>query len=370
MSDQVPNPASAALPRPEKNPAHVEVPVSKTKRAGQNPLARLFSRLSVMQIMLAIVLALFLWQWLTMQWQINDVQQALAARLSELNGTNKASQILITQTQESQRELAAKVGLLESRFAEGQSQRAALESMYKDLSSSRDEVVLAEIEQVLMLAAQQLQLSSNVKTALIVLQQTDERLVRMNRTALNGLRKAISQDINALQMLPGIDVQGINFRLDNLIAAADTLPLSQDIQQAQTHKVEAGVAASTDSAWQILAREIWGELRQLIHIENMEKAELPLILPEQSFFLRENLKLRLLSARIALLSRDEVTFKRDLQISREWVSRYFDTKSPPVIQALAVLNKMRQSTINIELPGLSSLDAVRHYRISREKGAP
>ncbi len=79
----------------------------------------------------------------------------------------------------------------------------------------------------------------------------------------------------------------------------------------------------------------------LVRIENTEKQEMPLLSPTQTFFLRENLKLRLLSARMALLTRDEVSFRRDLKTAQEWIKRYFDIKSNESAQALGALAKAR-----------------------------
>lgn len=335
----------------------------------QNPVAAAISRMSIMQMTLAVVLLVFLWQWFDAHRQINSMQQELARRLAEMEGSNKASQMLVKQGQDSMRDLSAKVALLEAHYAEAQNQRAALETLYQELSGSRDQTALAEVEQMLMIAGQQLQLSANVKAALIAMQQADDRLKRMDRAALGGLRKAISSDMDKLRVLPGVDVQGINSRLDNLIAAVDTLVLAQDLRTVQ-ESASLPSAAPSGSGWQKLLREIWDEAKNFVRIENMQKNELPLLSPTQAFFLRENLKLRLLSARLALLARDEASFRYDLQAAQEWVMRYFDTKSAPGELAVSTLQKLRSSGISIELPDISaSLEAVRNYRISREKAA-
>lgn len=320
---------------------------------------------------LVVVLALFLWQWLAGYRQTNDMQQELARRLAEMEGNNKASQVLAMQGLESVRELAAKVSLLEARYAEAQNQRAALEALYQDFSSSRDEMVLADVEQMLIIAGQQLQLSANVKAALIAMQQADDQLKRMDRVALTNLRNAIGSDMDKLRALPNVDVPGINSSIDNLIMAVDTLPLEQDTPHLpQENRPILAVPVREESAWLRLLREIWEDARRLVRIENMQKDELPLLAPTQIFFLRENLKLRLLSARLALLSHDEASFKHDLQLAQDWLARYFDSKSIGATQALATLHKLRQSSINIELPDVSaSLEAARNYRASLAKAA-
>lgn len=337
--------------------------------SSHNRVGNIISHISIMRIVLAVVLAVFLWQWFDTHLQINNMQQDLARRLAEMDGNNKANQVLTTQVQETMRELSVKVGVLEAHSAEAQNQRAALETLYQDLSGSRDETVLAEVEQLLLIAEQQLQLSANVKAALIAMQQADDRLKHMDRAALNGLRKAINRDIDKLRTLPDVDVQDIKFRLDNLIAEVDTLQLVQDIAHVPQEKNIAMITpVSDEAAWRRLLREVWEDMSRLVRIENTQKRELPLLPPTQTFFLRENLKLRLLSARLSLLSRDDMSFKHDLQSAQEWIIRYFDVQSTSGALAVTTLQKLRESSINIELPDVSaSLEAARNYRSSLGK---
>ncbi|CAH1197418.1 Homolog of E. coli HemX protein [Candidatus Nitrotoga sp. BS] len=338
--------------------------------ASHNRVGNFISHINIMQIVLIIVLAAFLWQWFDTRLQLNNMQHDLARRLAEMDGNNKANQVLTTQVQETMRELSVKVGVLDAHSAEAQNQRAALESLYHDLSGSRDETVLAEVEQLLLIAEQQLQLSANVKAALIAMQQADDRLKRMDRAALNGLRKAINRDIDKLRILPDVDIQDFKFRLDNLIAEVDTLQLVQDIAHVPQEKNIATITpVSNEAAWRRLLREIREDVSRLVRIQNTQKRELPLLPPTQTFFLRENLKLRLLSARLSLLSRDDMSFKHDLQSAQEWIVRYFDVQSTSGALAVTTLQKLRESSnINIELPDVStSLEAARNYRSSLGK---
>jgi uroporphyrin-3 C-methyltransferase len=198
------------------------------------------------------------------------------------------------------------------------------------------------------------------------MQQADSRLQRLDRPALSGLRKLINQDVDKLRALPNIDVAGLNLKIDNLVAAIDTIPLAQEIRKQAELPLPA--PAIEESSWKKFWRELWQEAKQLVRIENTEKHEMPLLSPTQTFFLKENLKIRLLSARLGLLSHDEASFKRDLNTAQEWISLYFDTRSKEGAQAQLALQKLAGSNINIDLPDISgSLDAVRNYRISHEK---
>lgn len=327
-----------------------------------NRTGNLLARVTLTQLTLAVLVVIFVWQWLDAHSQLNQTQQEVAKRLSEVEAANKANQMLVAQNQELVRELGGKLSLLESKYAETQNQRTALESLYREMSSSREQTALAEVEQMLLIAGQQLQLSANVKAALIAMQQAESRL---QRPAFATLKKRIGQDIEKLRALPNVDVPAINSRLDSVIGAVDSLPLTQD-----THIQPLKPVSETDRAtgmWERFWNEVWHETRSLVRIENTERQEMPLLSPTQTFFLRENLKLRLLSARMALLTRDQVSFRRDLKISQEWLKRYFDVRSADSAQALGVLQKLAASSIVIDLPDISgSLEAVRNYRVSHE----
>lgn len=340
-------------------------PQIETATPAKKTLTDVFARATLTQLTLAVLVVIFVWQWLAAHHDINVMQEQLAKKIAEMDGSNKANSVLLAKTQEDSRELSAKLALLEARYAESQGQRAALEALYNDLSSSRDEMALAEVEQLLFAASQQLQLSANVKAALIAMQTADARLQRMNRPALNGLRKTIAADMDKLRALPNVDVAGLSFQLDTLIAAAEELPLVH--QQRNASEVAPAAAEDGANAWQKLWREIWQEVKQLVRIQNTGKAELPLLPPEQEFFLRENLKLRLLLARVDLLSRDEVAFKAEIRTIQEWLRHYFDVKSGNAQHMLEALKKLGAASINIDLPDINpSLAQVRSYRISRE----
>jgi len=360
MSEQTPQPDNDrqdALPEPPR-PAH------------KNPVATALAHISLTQMTLAVLVVIFLWQWFDGHRAIGDMQQQLAKKIAEMDGASKATQILLTQSQGEMRELSAQVAMMETHNAEAQNQRAALEALYNDLSVSRDETALAEVEQMLLIAGQQLQLSANVKAALIAMQSADTRLQRMDRPAFNGLRKAIGQDMDKLRALPGVDITGINLQLDNLIAAVDELPLVYQQRMAKKEAAVQTAAPKDETAWQKLLREIWQDAKQLVRIEDTGKAEIPLLPPNQEFFLRENLKLRLLSARLALLSRDEDGFMQELKTAQLWTARYFDGKSNEVMRMLTRLKKIAASPVSIELPDVSpSLQAVRNYRLTHEHAA-
>jgi uroporphyrin-III C-methyltransferase len=294
-----------------------------------------------------------------------ELRLETAKRLAEIEGSEATSRASLKDVQENLREGQAKITLLESRLAESQTQQAALEALYRELAPSRDEWALTEIEQILLLASQQLQFAGNVPSALAALQLADAKLQRLDRPQFLPLRRALARDMDRLKAVPFVDVPGVSLRLDQAIAAVDTLPLALE---ERVPAPSPPVPAKDEAAWRRFLREAWQDVRQLVRIENLDRPDVPLLAPQQKYFLRESLKLRLLAARFDLLFRDQTSFRSDLGAANDWLRKYFDTRAPAV-QAAQVLVKQAEATdMAVEMPDLAtSLEAVRVLKLAREK---
>ncbi len=343
---------------------------------GSRVLAALAALRRPSVLLATLALLLLGWQWLETRVRLADLQQELARRLAEGDAMAKESRTLARQNQELLQALSVKTGGLETKLIEAQSQQLALESMYQELSKSRDERVLAEIEQAVSIAAQQLQLTGNVEAVLIALQGVDARLARSGQARLQPLRKLINRDIDRLKALPLADVPGIALRLENVIGAVDNLPLAFE-QRARTEPAAKAkpanannakfAAAGESSYWQGLGRDLWAEMKQLIRVERIDHPEPALLAPTQVFFLRENLKLRLIDARLALLQRDGRIYREDLRQARELLERYFDTREKSVSNAIAMLKGLSGADLSLELPTLGeTLGSIRNFKLARE----
>ncbi|HMK14142.1 MAG TPA: uroporphyrinogen-III C-methyltransferase [Burkholderiales bacterium] len=337
---------------------------SQNERAAEPDKAEKRFNLSLLvSLVIAVLLA---WQWFDSRSQIEELQQEFAKRSADTVGIVKDNRVLVRDNQEALRETQVKLGLLESKLAESQNQQIALESLYLQLSRNSDEWALVEMQQMIDIASQQLQLAGNVKAALIALQAADARLQRIDRPQFIPLRKIINKDIERLKAVPYVDTVAISVRLDNLISKVDSLPLAMDARP-HSGQTEAGEQAE-QSAWLRLAREIWQDIQQMVRIQNTAEQEIPLLAPDQLFFLRENLKLRLLSARLALLLHDEIGFRSDINAAQGWLARYYDNSSEATKAAQSSLRQLQESRISIEIPDISSsLDAARNFKFAREK---
>ena len=332
---------------------------------------------------------LFVFQWWTLQGQIGTLRDEVARRLHDADVVTTETKLVAKSVVEASKEVQAKVTILEAKQSESQSQQLALEQLYQDLSKNRDEWALAEIEQVLATASQQLQLAGNVQGALIALQNADGRLAKSDKPQFITIRRALARDIEKLKVLPALDLTGIALRLDSVIAQIDHIPLwadeksvvttvapktplrilpkangkSKDGDKVVNNESDMSFTARAQDAWQSFSSEMWSDVRQLIRVRNVESPDALLLAPSQGYFARENLKLRLLNARLALLSRNEGAFRSDLIAAQDSLNKYFDARTKQAQTVQALLRQVQSSNLSIEMPSLSdSLNAVRNYK--------
>ena len=315
-----------------------------------------------------IALLLLAWQWIETRTRLADLQQELARRLAEGDAVAGESRVIAKQGQEALAALQAKVGALDAKLAESQSQQLALEAMYQELTRNRDERLLSEVEQALNAAAQQLQLAGNVEAALIALQGADARLAAAGRNQFLPLRKVIARDIERLKALPLADVPGIALRLEAVIATVDAMPLAFEAKPRVEAVKPQRQPVSSAGFWTGLGAELWAEVKSLVRVERLDRPDPALLSPTHAFFLRENLKLRMVNARLALLQRDGKSFREDVKQAQAWIERYFDTRAKPAQSALATLKQLGAAGVGVELPALSeSLTTVRNFKVARDR---
>jgi uroporphyrin-3 C-methyltransferase len=332
------------------------------------PASRRFFWLNPWFWMVLVMLALTVWQWLETRAALADTRQELAQRLTENDRVVQESRVLADKAVREAAELQRKYGALDARLGEFQDQANALQSIYQEAAVSRDDALLAEVEQNVNIAAQHLQLSGNVQAAIFALQAADNRLARLDSRFVN-LRRTLARDLETLRNTPFVDVMGMNLRLENVISGIDALPLALDVVPEE--QTAAGITPPDEAApswWRALASEAWDEIRRLVRIQRFDRQTPELLTPEQSRILRENIRLRLLSARLALLSRDQWTFKNELVAVQRWLAHYFNKDAKAVQAATSSLQQLAAIEIAVELPNLhASLTALQTLKTDREK---
>jgi uncharacterized protein HemX len=226
----------------------------------------------------------------------------------------------------------------------------------------------------LSIASQQLQVGGSVQGALVALQDAETALRRGNAASVGTLRRLIARDIDRLRAVPITDVGALAARLDNVVVGVDQYPLRSDAAIPDIAPAAIVPEDPHQSAIDRLAHSGlrgWNALRvefqSLIRVNRVDTPDALLLAPEQRYFARENLRLRLLAARLALLSRNDPVFKSDLTRAIEWLGTYYDRDHRSVSSALATLRQLRASRVSVDLPSLAeSLAAARAMRAARE----
>lgn len=349
---------------------------------GERPASRGRGALAWLLLAIFVLVAGGAFWWL--QQRVDRLTEELARRQQNNDALVQESRVLTREAQTTVKEMQAKVGALESQVGETRDKQATLEQVYQDLMRNRDDWEIAEIQQLLTNAGQQLQLTGNVQVALSALQSADVRLARSDKPEYNQLRRAIARDIGRLKAMPDTDLTGAAIKLDEAINQIDALPLlSSERMLERSEGTPRGTAAASQPGAASAAAAgtgdgtgnrvtqwfagVWAtvrdELMRVIRVRRVDDTEALLLTGDQGWFLRENVKLRLLNARLALLSRNEQVFRNDLAAAHGMIERYFDTKSRRVQAVQTLLKQAQAGAVAVQLPTMSdSLGALRSLK--------
>ncbi len=331
-------------------------------------------------ISLSVVAAGSGWMaWSTDQ-RLKSLEQELVRRQQVSQTEVAEARLLSHQADELSRQAAARATLLETRLNEVALQRTQVEDLIKNLSLSRDENLVADIETGLRVAMQQASLTGSAEPLVVAMQSADERLVHAKQPRLDNVRRALARDLDRLRSTRVADVNNLSIRLDEAVRLVDELPLlNQPEATVAAHaparppatKPTAGKSpkgpapapqAASDApeldAWgnrimtwsQSAASTVWNEARGLVRITRVRQPEAMLLSPDQGFFLRENVKLRLLNARLALLSRQTSIVQADLQSVQASLPRYFQLESRKTQLLMSMIDDVAAQTRQTTLP--------------------
>jgi uroporphyrin-III C-methyltransferase len=301
----------------------------------------------------ALAASVVLWQ------KLSNIQEQLA-RQSQEAGTNAVeARALAKQAQEIARDTAARQALIETRLNEVSLQRTQIEELMQSLSRSRDENLVVDIESSLRLAQQQAQLTGSVEPLLAELRSADKRLDRAAQPRFSRVRAAIARDIDRVRAASVTDVPGLLVKLDEMTRQVDELPLGNavggGVAPASTRKAPASEPLAW---WQHALADLRDEARALVRVSRIDQPEAALLAPDQAFFARENLKLKLLNARLGLLARQIDSARSDVAAAAAMLRKYFDPSARRTQVALGLLQQVQAQLRTVDLPRIDETLAV------------
>lgn len=332
---------------PSENRAPVVAAISMVEPQEVSPGWHLWAA-----VVLSVVCAGAAWTAWNAQQRVKSLEQELIRRQQDSQGLSTEARVLAKQAQEQSREAAARTTLLETRLAEVALQRSQVEDLIKSLSQSRDENMVVDIDSTLRVAIQQAALTGSADPLMTALQSADDRIARSKQPRLAPIRRAIAKDLDRVRSTRVADLTSLTIKLDEAIRLVDEAPMLnqapspatpippvnstkqtgkpvKDVapQSSETETDKAGFAHALLAWMEGTVHSIWTETKALVRITRIARPEGMLISPDQSFFLRENLKLRLLNARLALLSRQTASATADIKVAQAALDRYFDSQS-------------------------------------------
>ena len=298
----------------------------------------------------ALAMSALLW------WKLQDIQETLARQSADSGSVSVEARASAKQAQELSRDTAARLALNETRWSEVALQRSQLEELMQSLSRSRDENLVVDIESALRLALQQAQLTGSVQPLVGALKSAQQRLSRVAQPRLSPVLRALTRDLERVQSISVTDTPALLVKFDELVRMVDELPLANAVGVTKAAPAPAPVStwarAISASWWEQWLKEVGTQVADLVRISRIDQPEATLLSPDQGFFVRENLKLRLLNARLGLLARQFEASRNDVLAVRRDVLRYFEASGRKSQSALALLQEVETQLKQVELPRL------------------
>ena len=348
-------------PEPADNPTSTtstDVPTDAKKSAWQGQFAKwAFAGVTALALIGALVSV-----WTV--FKLNGIQEILAKQTSDVSTQAVEARVTAKQAEELARDTAARLAVTDAKLSEVALQRAQLEDLMQSLSRSRDENLVVDIESAIRLAQQQSQLTGSVQPLLAALQSSQSRLTKVAQPRLAPLLRAILRDIEQIKATPVTDTPTLLIKIDELVRAVDNLVLLNAVGASTANNANTKPAAAPETLswaraisigwWEKMFNDLWNNAQGLVRISRIDRPEASLLAPEQSYFVRENLKLRLLNVRLAVLARHFESAQADMnQVTRD-LNKYFDVASGQGPLTLALARDVLAQSKNTEIPRIDA----------------
>jgi uroporphyrin-III C-methyltransferase len=363
-----PTNSAEAMPKTRAETVVETSPTALQKSVAVTAFPRLFTIFMIAAVAISMLASFYLWRKLT------NMQEHLARQSADATNVSVEARSLAKNAQEVAREASARSSLNETRLSEVALQRSQLDELMQSLSRSRDENLVVDVESALRLAQQQAQLTGSVEPLLAALKTADQRLARAAQPRLNGVRRALASDTDKIKAAAVTDIPSLLVKLDEIGRLVDDLPVLNTVtavpraeKQNETSKVlgtrsDAVAAPSQEAGWQTSLHDFWQsawqivrtELAKLVRVSRIENPDAVLLSPEQTYFLRENLKLKILNARLGLLGRQIQSVKSDLASVADDVRKYSDPTSKQAQLLQSLLSQVQTQLGNATIPALDS----------------
>jgi uroporphyrin-3 C-methyltransferase len=367
VTEPAPEAAAEAVPEPRTDADPAPRPDRKSRSGGIAWLA----------LLLSFVASIGVGYLLLQDWRAQDDDDQSASSLAELRSRITESQESLVSLDSNLTQLAQadarataelerlrqdfdnRLQMLDSLPARMSNLENSLASLQGVSTGARDTWLLAEAEYYMQIANAQLQLAGNPHFAALALGMADERIVGLANPALTDVRRALADELAALEVMEQPDIEGATLTLASLARVVDALPLRQMRQSETDDEVAADPDQNgMDRAW----ASVKGAVANLVRVTPPDETAAPLLTPDAIYFLRANLTLQLQAARLALLRGEQAVFDQSLDDAAAWLNTYFDAESAQVESALQTIAEIRGAMFAVTPPDISeSLRLLRQF---------
>ncbi|HHF4959523.1 uroporphyrinogen-III C-methyltransferase [Haemophilus influenzae] len=305
------------------------------------------------------------------QQQIAEIQQKLTALENQtganLSSNNTNNNKRLTQLEQSLKTAQENIAQLEQLIVSKTGEITSLQTQMKQVSQlaiaqQPSDWLFSEADFLLNNALRKLVLDNDVDTAVSLLKLADETLIKVNNSQANEIRSAINQDLKQLLSLSSVDQNAIMQKLSQLANTVDELQ-ALNVNFDETSKNNDKLSNNITDWQQNIEKSATSFLNHFIRIspkQNSNKKEL--LAPNQDIYLRENIRLRLQLAIMAVPRQQNELYKQSLEAVSSWVRSYFDTNAEVTQNFLKLVDGLTDTSIYVDVPEqLKSLTLLDKY---------
>jgi len=300
--------------------------------------------------------------------QARDDDTDLAIKITEIGGNVNRLGDSISRLQSEQNSTAANVvskeqlttRLLESNSAvdlrfrdvkQGQSELLdAVAKINSDLSSGVNDFIISEVSQLLKLANNSALFSSDTRSAIKALQLADIQLKELADPRYSVVRRKINEEIALLEGIAQVDIESVTVKLKSLATRIPSLKLENDVPAISEVVIE---TQEKPEGLKAQLKEIWADLVNYNSVQRIDQAPKPLLVPEQRYFLNQNIQLQLAKAELGLVQNRASVYSDSLDVATAWLNEYFDLRDDQVKEMLRQIEELQEISLSQELPSIS-----------------
>lgn len=341
-------PAAKQESEPESKQASVLPEAKNTEKLEKQ------SKKGIKLATVAIVLSVLLSGGLVVQMQQQQAhyQDQITALRAELNQTRSTIDSQLAQATEQATAKATEIThRAETVLEQQQKSIQSLQVAMADMKGRRpNDWLLAEADYLVKLAGRKLFLEHDVESATLLMETADQRIAALNDPSLTPLRKSMANDITKLKSVPLIDRDGLVLRLSSIQKQVDALPLANAILPEAEQVTEQAVSEDINDWQSNLMTSLKDFSENFITFRTRDGNVIPLLSPEQHFYLKENIKAKLETAIKSVYSEQQEIYTTALETAQKWSQSFFNQNNNSVKSFQTSLEQLSKQTVAVEYP--------------------